>query len=332
MIFFAFFFLSSTGALSRSMVATSESLGSAFSTEFADAQDLTAHALLSFNLFKVHSPAHVVVELVTPHGTYRTPAAALFEQANTITVDLASSEFASTADATVFDEPIVGLSAVQSITLRFVAAEIGAAQVTVDSMLVCAAPAAAVAADQQQQPVASLDAAPLEFPDVASLSTALSTAIGEAQRLATEVAELKNAQRHARRSFDEFSASVHDTLEKAVAALTGAMGASVEQTLTNSKLLQRLRERINDATAKHEERLARLDEQFATLRSLAKHVDTPAEPKHSNEKRSTIVAQALAVEPLAPAAVAPLVGESFGLSINNKAARQSNAAPLVRAP
>lgn len=269
----------------------------------------------------------------TPHGTYRTPAAALFEQANTITVDLASSEFASADDATVFDEPIIGLSAVKSIALHFVAAEIGAAQVTVDSLLVCAAPAAAVVVAD----VAAVDAAPLEFPDVASLSTALSTAIGEAQRLAAEVAELKNTQRRARRSFDEFAAAVHTTLDQAVEALTSAVSANVEQTLVNSKLLHRLRERIQDASAKHDERLEQLDQQFVALRSLSVKQGESladavqranADEKQGLQKRSVLVSQALAVE-AAPLAAAPVVDESFGLSIKKV---NRKAAPVVRAP
>jgi hypothetical protein len=320
------------------MLAAEESLGASFGTEFAESQDLTQHSLLSFNLFKVKSPASVFVSVTTPHGVYRTPPASLFEQANTITVDLASAEFASAVDAAVFDEPIIGLSAVKSVALHLVAAEIGGAQVTVDSMVVCAAP-------HTDGVVEAASATPLEFPDVASLSTALTTALGEVQRLAAEVGELKNAQRRARRSFDEFSASVRETIEQAVGSLSTAMSANVEQTLTNAKLLQRLRERIAQASEAHESRIVALDEQFASLRSLSlKQGESVAdgvtrivaEERASEiatlQKRSAIVAESVgaAVEQRAEASI-PVVGESFGLNLK-KAKSVAKAAPVLRAP
>jgi hypothetical protein len=332
-----FFFFLLKGSLVLSMVAADESLGASFGTEFAEAQDLTQHSLLSFNLFKVKSPASVFVSISTPHGVYRTPPATLFEQANTITVDLASAEFASAADATVFDGPIIGLSAVKSVALHLVAAEIGGAQVTVDSMVVCAAP------HNDGVVEAAANATPLEFPDVAALSTALTTALGEVQRLAAEVGELKNAQRRARRSFDEFSASVRETLEAAVGSLSNAMSANVEQTLTNSKLLQRLRERIAQAGEAHDSRIVALDEQFSSLRSLTLKqgesfaegvARTNVEERQADiatlQKRSAILAEsAVAVEQRAEASI-PIVGESFGLNLK-KAKTAAKAAP-VRAP
>jgi len=325
------------GALVLSADFNEHALGAQFTTEFAEPQDLTQHSVLSFNLFKQVAPAFVFVSIETPHGIYRTASAKLFEQINTITVDLASSEFSvDVAGTSEFDEPIIGLSAVKKLSVHLVAVELAKAQVTLDSMIVCSAASSA--------PVAEATAI-VEFPDIASLSTALTTALGEVQRLAEEVGELRSAQRRARRSFDEFSSSVRETLDSAVASLGAAMTANVDQTVTNSKLLQRLRERLTEAATTHDERIAKLDAQYEALRSLSLkngesladgvqrvNAEEKAEEQATLQKRSTLLADAKINIEERIAAKTPIVGESFGLNLKKAPAAKLAAVPLVRAP
>jgi len=184
----------------------------------------------------------------------------------------------------------------------------------------------------------------LDFPDIAALSNALTTALAEVQRLGDEVEEVRASQRRARRAFDEFSASVRESLDSAVTAITAAMSATVDQTLGNAELLQRLRARLNEAAGVHDARIQSLEEQFKALSSLAlkqgESLDEGVARVNSEEKalelatlqkRSTLLAERdIDVAPRAHTKSAA-VADLYGLGVKKSHVAHA-AVPLVRAP
>ena len=139
------------------------------------------------------------------HGEHYTDLVALFEQSNSIVVDLSASEFS--LDRVTFDRPIVGLSSVSALRMHLVASRAQVRGVAiVDSLKVCAKRADTVDnffddflvhtdddEPQHEQPQQQQQQA--TFGDVESLSAALVDALGEIERLASEVASLRAAQR-----------------------------------------------------------------------------------------------------------------------------------------
>ena len=259
------------GRLRLSFEATSESLESAFGTSFATHQDLTAHSLLSFNLHKTVQPSSVYVAVKTEYGVYRSDAAALFEGVNTITVDLASDEFSLQSDtAPAFDEPIVGLSRVQAIVVHLVATEAGAVSATLADAIVCAAAPSTADDAAAAATVTYTDAkdAALAYPDVASLSAALTAALQSANQLQAEIGEIKEAQRRAERGFDQFAARSRESLEHSVTAISEALQASVKQSSANSHLLKQAMSSVRATLDEHSARIEQLEASFASLRTL----------------------------------------------------------------
>lgn len=249
-----------------------------FATLFEEPQDLTQHSLVSFNLYKVREPVSLYLSVVTPYGEHVTEAVALFEQKNTITVDLSTNEFS--IDGSAYNQPIVGLSSVSEIRLYLVASQLSAAgEAIVDSMLVCAAATATGSSgaidenlrifdliNKQPTDAAAADAlSKVAFPDVESLSAALISALNEVQQLTTEVAELRATQRRALRAFEQFSENARSSLDTAIDALSGSMSANADQTLANAKLLERFRTSLSDSLSSHASRLAQLEVKLILL-------------------------------------------------------------------
>lgn len=227
--------------------------------------------LLSRSLHKTVQPSSVYVAVKTEYGVYRSDAAALFEGVNTITVDLASDEFSLQSDtAPAFDEPIVGLSRVQAIVVHLVATEAGAVSATLADAVVCAAAPSTADDAAAAATVTYTDAkdAALAYPDVASLSAALTAALQSANQLQAEIGEIKEAQRRAERGFDQFAARSRESLEHSVTAISEALQASVKQSSANSHLLKQAMSSVRATLDEHSARIEQLEASFASLRTL----------------------------------------------------------------
>jgi len=225
---------------------------------------------MSFNLFKVREPVSLFLSIITPYGEHFTESVGLFEQKNTITVDLSTNEFS--VDRVSYNQPIVGLSAVSAIRVYLVSSQSTAGEAIVDSLVVCASE------DSQENvelaelinavPAAGVELTQVAFPDIESLSQALIGALADVQKLSSEVAELRTTQHRVSRAFEQFSLRARTSLDTAVDALSGAMSSNVEQTLANAKLLERVRTSLADTSAKQGARIEQLERQFTALHSL----------------------------------------------------------------
>lgn len=308
-----------------------DSLEASFGTAFAEPQDLTQHSVLSFNLHKVHQPVRVYVSVSTPQGEHRSAAADLFENQNTITVDLASHEFA-TADSDEYNRPIVGLARVSAVRVHLVASALGHSEAVLDSMVVCAAD------DESVSSAIALEApAADEVPDLNELHTLLDAALQEVKTLRAEIEELKSQQRKGARTFQEFGVRTHATLDNAVEALGSAMQANVEQTLQQSKVFKAFREHISTRVQQHDTAIEQLKATHAALHDLGRvrpnerlsdavarvNAEEAAAADAADaqvlEKRS--LAKAAAVEALSkPAAHAPEIRDAFHIPQNKRRA------------
>jgi hypothetical protein len=217
----------------------------------------------------VREPVSLFLSVITPYGEHFTESVSLFEQKNTITVDLSTNEFS--IDRVSYNQPIVGLSAVSAIRVYLVSSQSTAGEAVLDSLVVCASDDAqenVELAELINAPAAGAELVQVAFPDVESLSQALIGALTDVQKLSSEVADLRSTQHRVSRAFEQFSLRARTSLDTAVDALSSAMSSNVEQTLANAKLLERVRSSLADTAAKQTARIEQLERQFAALHSL----------------------------------------------------------------
>jgi len=123
-----------------------------FSRRFDAPVDAALTPLLSFNLFKIGQPTQLAVSVRTPAGLYMTERADLFDERNSISVDLTAKDFAFEAEA-AYTSSIAGLSLISEVTIHLYSEVEGSGAAYVDEMTFCTSDfdfsAAAVEQDEE---------------------------------------------------------------------------------------------------------------------------------------------------------------------------------------
>jgi len=276
-----------TAALSLSSASADNSLGRSgvrlefhstsvyhnadFARKFDVPMDTSVAPVLSFNLFKIGQPTKLAVSIQTSSGLFTTETADLFDERNSISVDLTASDFATPKSVTSYSSAIVGLTEVTQVIVHLYSAVEGSGAAYIDEMTFCSSEVAMPVGAENEKISAAFEA------EVDNIGKKLRTNHHQAPDVQHHISSLQEEIRSLKkRQVDdtETVAALRDVVSEVIAKFGNVLTDSISSmAVLLDKVTKKTKEtsdNLDDVKGKFHHRI---QSQHSKIESLKRHVD-----------------------------------------------------------